>query len=907
MSIGRATDKRLLGALVLCVLALAVAIVLALDTGHDLAVGTAVLALAVIALALAHRRSVALALDAVEAERRRLELVINATGAGTWEWDLDDGRTRVNLRWAQILGYDSLAEFGETNLTRWRERVHPDDLERVEAVLVAGTGGAEPGYVCEYRLRHRDGHWLWVHDRGQVVLRDRTGRPLRMAGIYLEVTERVERDHQLGTIAEALTRPHDVDLLDTLVRTARDLTAASHAFVAAIDADGASARVVAAVPAGSALSGATLPIAACHPGRGETWRVDLCAEAREAGGLPLGAVYIGRRLGSGDGATEGLFGLAFDEPAGATERAQQVLGILATAATHELARERSALALRESEERYRRIYETMPVMLLTLDAARVIVDVNEAFLLVTGNAAPACLGRRVEDFFGDACDKRLAALLDEGSSSPAPVLLELPHARHGTRTVSATVFGGGRLGSNDLRILALEDVTERLRAEREIERLAFHDPLTALPNRRYLLERLGPAMAAARRRGTLGALLFIDLDHFKEVNDGLGHTVGDGVLVEVGRRLRELTRREDVVSRLGGDEFIVLLSEVGADADTADGHAASAAQKIADELSRPYAVDGHDIRLTPTIGIALFPGQHDSAGALLDAADAAMYEGKVGGRNTQRLFRGSGEGVAGSRTRLEQELRAAFERDQFELHFQPQVQDARGVTVIGAEALLRWRHPLRGLLAAEHFLPAVADGALGQRLGEWMIARALATLARWRAEGLVGIEHLALRLAPRHFRARDFVERLTPLLEGGAGLACELVLELDERCVAADADAAAARLHALGGHGCRFALVDFGVGHAALGYLRHLPLDHVKLDSALVAELPADPQAALITETVLTLARQLGLPTVAAGVENGAQRDFLRALGCAHYQGGLFCPAVDEDDFLRYRASVSAC
>lgn len=439
------------------------------------------------------------------------------------------------------------------------------------------------------------------------------------------------------------------------------------------------------------------------------------------------------------------------------------------------------------------------------------------------------------------------------------------------------------------------DLTERKRAEAQIHHLAFYDALTELPNRRFLVEQLRKALLNSTRSQLLGALLFIDLDHFKELNDTQGHEVGDELLRLVAHRLVGAVRQTDTVARLGGDEFVVMLEGLHADSREAAVEAERVAQKILDALNEPYSIGTHPYRGTPSIGIALFNGECEGVDALLRHADLAMYQAKSAGRNTMRFFDASMQAAVEQRVALEANLRDGLLRGELRLHVQPQV-DMEG-RVIGAEALVRWAHPLRGLLGPAEFITLAEATGLILPLGRWVLERACAQLAQWAHAEETAALTLAVNVSAHQFRDPGFVEQvLAVLAHSGARPSC-LKLELTESVLADNLAEVTDKITRLRSHGVAFSLDDFGTGYSSLGYLKHLPLDQLKIDASFVRDVFQDPSDATLVRIIITLARELGLSVIAEGVETDEQRRFLADHGCGLFQGYLFSRPMPIETF----------
>ena len=444
---------------------------------------------------------------------------------------------------------------------------------------------------------------------------------------------------------------------------------------------------------------------------------------------------------------------------------------------------------------------------------------------------------------------------------------------------------------------AVQDITERHQARQEIERLAFYDPLTGLANRRLMLDRLQQAIAHAQREPIHGALIFIDLDRFKLLNDSLGHRAGDMLLQQVTRRLTESLREEDTVARLGGDEFVIMLPALDADPGTAAKRAWQVAEKIRHRISGGYDLDGHRFHITASLGIALFPQDGQRAEVLLNHADAAMYQAKGNGRDTIAYYHPSLQAEADARLALEEDLRAALDAGQLFLEYQAQVDDAQ--QAVAVEALLRWQHPERGRVMPDTFVPVAEETGLILHLGEWVLLTACQQLRAWMEQAGTPLPGLSVNVSPIQFRHSGFVEQVGQILRRTGVDPQLLTLEITEGTLIEDLNDTIAKLKALKALGLRISVDDFGTGYSSLYYLKHLPLDELKIDRAYVQDITEDPNDAAIVQTILSIARHLGLEVVAEGVETLAQAEFLRDNGCHRYQGYLYCRPMPAAAFTR--------
>ncbi|MDT8991143.1 EAL domain-containing protein [Curvibacter sp. APW13] len=430
------------------------------------------------------------------------------------------------------------------------------------------------------------------------------------------------------------------------------------------------------------------------------------------------------------------------------------------------------------------------------------------------------------------------------------------------------------------------DITERKRDEDRIERLAFYDALTGLPNRRLLMDRLHSALALRERDGSTGAILFIDLDNFKDLNDTRGHDVGDELLKQVAIRLGECVRDADTVARLGGDEFVVMLQKLSPIADEAAADVETVGRKILQTLNEPYRLSGAEHHSTPSIGVAMFQGEGLTLDELLKRADLAMYQAKAAGRNTLRFFDPTMQAAATARATVEAELRQAMQRDQLVLYYQPVV-DAQERTT-GVEALVRWVHPTRGMVSPGDFIPVAEQTGLILDLGLWVLRAACQQLVLWRGNALTRDLSISVNVSARQFRHPGFTTQVLDVLRQTGANPYRLKLELTESLLLTDFADVTLKMTELRSIGVSFSLDDFGTGYSSLSYLKQLPLDHLKIDQSFVRGVLHDPNDAAIARTILTLAASLDLGVVAEGVEIAGQRDFLKENGCRSFQGYLF-------------------
>ena len=446
----------------------------------------------------------------------------------------------------------------------------------------------------------------------------------------------------------------------------------------------------------------------------------------------------------------------------------------------------------------------------------------------------------------------------------------------------------------------VQDVTERLNTERTIHYMAHHDALTGLPNRRLMQDRLHQAIMAARRKQRHVAVLFLDLDRFKVVNDSLGHDTGDFILKDIARRLVSCVREVDTVSREGGDEFVVILPDLERPES-----ARTVADKILKEIARPVEIAGHEIHITPSIGISHYPNDATDVQQLLKQADSAMYQAKDAGRATVRFFTSDLNFLLAKRLEIESRLRKAIENEEFFLRYQPQV-DLETSRISGMEALLRWNDPHKGEVGPNDFIPVAEELGLIVPIGEWVFRTACKQLRRWELEG-VAPDTLSINISPRQFMSRRLVGTLMSIVRETGADPKRIELEITETMIMRNIDQSVETLTQLRAAGMHVAVDDFGVGYSSLNQLTRLPASSMKIDRSFIANLPGDLPSGSITEAIIAMAKRLKLRVIAEGVENVAQLEFLRANHCEAFQGYYFSrPVTATEATAMLKAQASA-
>jgi len=804
-----------------------------------------------------------------EAERhlaetvRQLREAQRIAGLGHWEWDVESDLIRWTGETARIFGV--AAEAFTHTPEEYLELLHPEDRPRLRALFESLEAGADAAEIT-YRVTRADGEERWVQVRFEVRERS-AGDLVRVSGVAQDVTE--ER------------------------RTRQALLQSERRFRGAFEA--ASVGIVMMSPDRRLLE---VNQALCdilgYPAeelRGmrfcEITHPDDIAASRER----FDQVVRGERDSSSfekryvrkDGST--VWGRVSLTTFSASDDSVQVVAHIEDVTERKEALEQQ----RRSEERFAKVFQTSPVgvTVSTLEDSR-FVEVNPAFAAISGYEAGELVGRSALelDFWPDpAAREELVRRAREGGSG-SPVSTEL-RSRSGERVPVEVSAAFIEMEGEEYLLALTRDVSERRAFERELERLALHDGLTGLPNRSLFRDRLEHALAAAERAGRHVAVVFLDLDRFKVVNDTFGHSTGDELLVAVGERLGTVLRRRDTLARLGGDEFAALLETVRDPEELPP-----VVERLAATLDEPFLVGGSEVRMTASLGVVVSSERVSTAEDLLRLADVAMYEAKPLQGNHFHIFDPDRDSLQTHRLERETQLWRALERNELRLHYQP-VFDLESDEVVGAEALVRWEHPTEGLLPPGEFIPIAEDSGMIVHVDAWVKHSAAKQAAAWiEATGLRDLE-MSVNLSARHFELPDFVERIEDTLARAGLPARNLELELTERVLLRSLPHVG-RLRKLG---VRVAVDDLGTGYSSLEYLTRLEVDTLKVDRILVAGLDDDPRNRAVVEAIALVARRLGLTLIAEGIETQEQLQVLRELGCRYGQGYLLARPMPPEDF----------
>jgi diguanylate cyclase (GGDEF)-like protein/PAS domain S-box-containing protein len=550
--------------------------------------------------------------------------------------------------------------------------------------------------------------------------------------------------------------------------------------------------------------------------------------------------------------------------------------------------------MKKRETSFRLLFDANPVPMFVLSAGdRQILAANHAAVAHYGFASNTLLAMRFREI--DADPDSLGAL---GEGGDADIGLSRKHRQADGKVIDVALFARGlTYGGGAATLIAAIDITERKRAEARIAFMAHHDALTSLPNRILLRLEMEQALTRIERHGKMVAVMCIDLDNFKAVNDTLGHPLGDLLLQAVAERLEDALRQVDTVARLGGDEFAVLQAEVGDPAEVT-----ALAQRLLAALQEPVDLDGHQVAVGASIGIALAPGDGADVDRLLKNADIALYRAKADGKATFRFFEPEMDARVQARRRLEVDLRAAMQSAALDVHYQPLV-DLDSSRISGFEALIRWRHPLRGEIPPAEFIPVAEESGLISQIGSFVLRKACRDAARWPSD-----VRIAVNLSPVQFRPGNLLQLVTDALAESGLTPDRLELEITESLLLEKSDQVVATLHTLRALGVRIAMDDFGTGYSSLSYLRSFPFDKIKIDRSFIHDLASNADSRAIVRAIVSLGASLGMTITAEGVEEEVDLNCLRAEGCTEAQGHLFSHArpIEEATALLQRRSVKA-
>ncbi|OLS62201.1 EAL domain-containing protein [Pseudomonas putida] len=811
---------------------------------------------------------------ALKDSQERLDLALDSAQLGTWDWHIPSGMLYGSARAVQLHGLEPVP-FHES-FEAFFEGVPEDERSSMRQAYRSLREGPAGNYQITYRIQLENGNSRYLESRARLY-RDEEGNPLRMAGTLLDITDQVEREQRLMASEEkfaglfqvspdpiCVTRQDNGQFIEinpaftqTFGWSADEVLGRNAEEIGLWAESSARARRIEQVIRDQALNNVAIVVNHKH-------------------GQALTCV-ISSRLIKVDNQTCSVTTLR--------DITQQ---------------QRAEAALKASEEKFAKAFHSSPdaISISELQTGRYL-EVNDGFCRLTGYSAGEVLGRSANQIGFWADDKQHEMLVAELQQRERVHHREmLGRSKSGDLLTLEVSVEPITLNETDCLLLTARDVSQLKNAQAQIRHLAYHDPLTNLPNRALLMDRLSQQIALLKRHNLRGALLFLDLDHFKHINDSLGHPVGDTVLKIITARLEASVRLEDTVARLGGDEFVVLLSGLQGSREEVTEQVQELADTLRQLLAEPMSLDGQRLQVTPSIGVALIPDHGSTPADLLKRADIALYRAKDSGRNTTQLFHTTMQKAASERLRMESDLRMALTRGELALHFQPQV-DARDNRIVGAEVLLRWHHPLLGQQPPAQFIQVLEESGLILEVGNWILDEACDACSHMLQDQLIDAEDFSLcvNISPRQFRQNDFVQRVRRSLDDYRLPYRMLKLEITEGIVIQNLEDTISKMRELKALGVGFAMDDFGTGYSSLTYLKRLPVDTLKIDQSFVRDAPVDPNDAEIVRAIVAMARSLDLTVIAEGVELSEQLEFLERQGCFLYQGYLHSRPLPLGDF----------
>lgn len=847
--------------------------------------------------------------DALRQSEFRWKFALEGTGDGLWDWDVNKNTVFYSRNWKEMLGYSE--EDISNGVDEWEKRIHPDDRERALSLLEAHLTGKSKFYVCEHRLLTKTGGYRWILGRGLTVSRDANGNPLRLIGLHTDISERkLQEDYKnlRSRILEMLASGESMHTtLLEIVNGIEEIHPEMICSVLLVDRDGKhlSNGISPSLPKfyNDAVNGIQI-----GKGQGSCGTAAFTGElviVEDISSHPYWASYR-------DYAERAGVKSCWSHPILSSTR--QVTGTFAIYHQHtqspsaadiklieELAQLASIAISKHNAEYDQRIaataFETSKGMLIT-DTENVILRVNKAFTEVTGYNAEDVIGKKTQILSSGQHDSSfydaMWLILKKTGTWEGEVWNKRKNGEiYPQYLIINTVKDENGTVLN--YVASIEDISASKEASEEIHKLAFYDLLTQLPNRRLLIDRLQHALASSTRTKKYGALLLLDVDNFKTLNETLGYDVGDLLLKEMAVRLVECVADDDTVARIGGDEFVVILEGLSQNVDEAAAQTEVVAHRILNTLSAVYMLSNHPNRSTVSIGVTLFLDHEEIEEELLKQSDIAMSQAKISGRNTFKFFNPKMQEAISERAYLEIELRKAIEQNQFQLYYQLQIDNNQKVTA--AEALIRWHHPDRGMISPFHFIPVAEETGMILKIGDWVLDTACAQLKSWQSSPITSSLSLSVNVSTKQFNQSDFVDKVKNALELYKIKPSLLKLEITESMLLENVELMISRMIELKNYGVEFELDDFGTGYSSLQYLKKLPLNQLKIDQSFVRDLANDENDKVIIRTIISTAHNLNLSVIAEGVETEEQLIFLRNEGCNHYQGYYFSKPLSIEDF----------
>jgi len=802
--------------------------------------------------------------ESLRKSEERWKFALEGAGDGVWDWNPKTDEALFSKRWKEMIDYAE-HEFPNTGAA-WIEHMHPDDVDRVLSTVQEYFSGSQSFYAVEFRMRCKDNSWKWILARGMLVNRDVDGNPLRMIGTHTDITERKHAD-------QVLQRESEKNL--AFLRNASDGIHILDSGGNIIDVSNSFCEMLGYrrdEMIGMNFSQWDAKFTVTELNQLISQQITQNKRSRfETRHRRKNGALLDVEITNCPFELEGKTVL-FNASRDITER-KQIEEALHQAAT---------------------VFESSHDGSIITDLAGCILAVNKAYLDITGYSEAEFLGqnprilnsgRQSRDFYQSMWASIKEAGYWQGEIWNRRKSGELYPER---LTISAVKNASGETTHY---VGMSSDLSQIKQSETQLEHLAHFDPLTDMPNRLLVQSHLTHALSQAQRLRRQVGVLYLDLDRFKNINESLGYPVGDELLVNLTKRLSSRMRSEDMLARLGGDEFLIVMEHMEGPED-----AAGVAQSLLELLTQPFDLsDEQKVFIGASIGISIFPDDGNSANQLIQHADAAMHQAKNQGRNTYSFYTDSLTRAANEHLELETRLRHAITANQFRVYYQPQVDIATG-HIFGAEALVRWLDPERGLIQPVHFIPLAEETGLIGAIGEWVLRETCLQGVRWIKAGLPFLT-LAVNLSPHQFMRGNIAEQVSAVLAETGFPSYRLELELTESALMEREEDAVKMLHLLRAQNIRLAIDDFGTGYSSLSYLKRFPLDILKIDKSFVDDIPFHQDDMEIAATIIAMGHTLGFKVLAEGVETAEQLAFLQAKGCDMYQGYLTSPPVTAEEF----------
>ena len=834
----------------------------------------------------------------------RYARAVRGTSDGLWDWNLETDHAYLSPRWKALLGYreDELADHADS----FYSRIHPDDLDKVNRVTEAHLRG-EQAFDLEFRLCNKDNSYRWYRSVGQAEF-DENQKPVRMAGALSDITERKlaeSMERARNRVLELTAKGESLQLiLDAIIESVEKEQPENICSILLLDDEGKRLHHGSATKLPDfyikAIDGVAIGNARGSCGtaafRGERVIVEdiqthpYWKDFKELAGQANLASCWSEPIFNSDGKVVGTFAIYHEAICAPNENDMMVIEHAATLAG--IAIEKSSVT--EDLKLASLVYQNSSEAMLIFDADRNIISVNPAFSEITGYQAEEVIGQKADILNSEFHDKDFYAQMSQAVKQSGFWQGEVKDRRKSGEIyvkwmVVNTIFNDD--GSVHRRLSLFSDITQKKESEEIIWKQANFDFLTGLPNRSMFHDRLAREIKRCKRESSQFALLLIDLDQFKEVNDTLGHDVGDVLLIEAAKRIGDSVRETDTVARLGGDEFTIILTEIEELSDVE-----RVAEQIILKLSAPFKLVNELVYVTASIGITLYPSDTIDFDTLLKNADQAMYEAKKLGRNRYQYFTSSMQQAALQRMRVIVDLRTATGNNEFELFYQPVI-DLNNNQICKAEALIRWLHPKKGIVGPDDFIPVAEETGMIVEIGDWVLQQAAQKVSQWRQEFNSDFQ-ISINTSPVQYQVygidhQKWSKHLQVLSLPGEAIIMEITegLMMDASTIVTD------QLIAFRNAGIQVALDDFGTGYSSLSYLKRFDIDYIKIDRVFVQNLQTDLDDRILCEAIVVMAHKLNLKVIAEGVETEEQKIILEQIGCDYAQGFLFSKPVPADVF----------